>query len=132
MSEDIPWVIGLTDEEVEQLRKQKHELTQYGKEKIRQLMNRTMTETIKETLTKIKEVADEILERHKNSTVRYGGVNYADLYVEDVSYNLHLDGDETYSVLIEECSPTAYELQEYMVECLKDKLGFYVDVILEW
>ena len=85
-----------------------------------------------ETLTKIKEVADEILERHKNSTVRFDGVNYADLYVKDVSYNLHLDGEETYSVLIEECSPTAYDFCEFMVECLKDKLGFDVDVVLEW
>ena len=86
----------------------------------------------KETLTKIKEVADEILERHKNSTVRFDGVNYADLYVKDVSYNLHLDGEETYSALIEECSPTAYDFCEFMVECLKDKLGFDVDVVLEW
>ena len=39
MSEDMPWVIGLTDEEVQELRKNKQELTQYGKEKIRQLMN---------------------------------------------------------------------------------------------
>jgi hypothetical protein len=54
------------------------------------------------------------------------------LRVVDVSYNLHLDGEEDYSVLIEECSPTAYELQEYMIECLKDKLGFYVNVVLEW
>ena len=86
-----------------------------------------MTETIKKTLIKIKEVADEILKNHKNS-----GVNYGDLRVVDVSYNLHLDGEEDYSVLIEECSPTAYELQEYMIECLKDKLGFYVNVVLEW
>ena len=96
-----------------------------------------MTETIKETLTKIKEVADEILETHKNSVVkldgiRFDGINYADLYVVDVSYNLHLDGDETYSVLIEECSPTAYEFQEFMVECLKEKLDFFVNVECEW
>jgi hypothetical protein len=91
-----------------------------------------MTETIKETLLKIKEVADEILETHKNSTVRFDGINYADLYVRDVSYNLHLDGEETYGVLIEECSPTAYDFAEYMLECLKDKLGFDVDVVLEW
>lgn len=91
-----------------------------------------MIESIKETLTKIKEVADEILETHKNSTVRFDGVNYGDLYVRDVSYNLHLDGDETYSVLIEECSPTAYDFCEFMVECLKDKLGFDVNVECEW
>lgn len=88
--------------------------------------------TIKETLIKIKEVADEILETHKNSTVRFGGINYADLFVRDVSYNLHLDDEETYSVLIEECSPTAYEFQEFMLECLKDKLGFFVNVVCEW
>jgi hypothetical protein len=91
-----------------------------------------MTETIKTQLLKIKEVADEILETHKNSTEKFGGVNYGDLRVVDVSYNLHLDGEEDYSVLIEECSPTAYDFQEYMVECLKDKLGFYVNVVLEW
>jgi hypothetical protein len=91
-----------------------------------------MTETIKETLIKIKEVADEILETHKNSTVRFGGINYADLSVVDVNYNLHLDGDETFEVLIEECSPTAYEFQEFMLECLKDKLGFFVNVVCEW
>ena len=91
-----------------------------------------MTETIKSKIKTIKAVADAILKTHKKSTEKFGGVNYGDLAVVDVSYNLHLDGEETYSVLIEECSPTAYELQEYMVECLKDKLGFYVDVILEW
>ena len=91
-----------------------------------------MTETIKSKIKTIKEVADEILETHKNSTEKFGGVNYGDLRVVDVSYNLHLDGEEDYSVLIEECSPTASALQKYMIECLKDKLGFYVDVILEW
>ena len=96
-----------------------------------------MTETIKETLTKIKEVADEILERHKNSVlkldgIRFDGVNYGDLYVVDVSYNLHLDGDETYSVLIEECSPTAYDFCEFMVARIELKLGFPVNVECEW
>ena len=37
MNEDMPWV-NLTQEEVDQLRKQKHELTEYGKQKIKQLM----------------------------------------------------------------------------------------------
>ena len=90
-----------------------------------------MTE-IKETLIKIKEVADKILENHKNSTVRFDGVNYADLRVVDVSYNLHLDDEETYSVLIEECSPTAYNFQEYMVGRIELKVGFPVNVVLEW
>ena len=87
---------------------------------------------LKETLIKIKEVADEILETHKNSTIRFGGINYADLSVVDVNYNLHLDGDETFEVLIEECSLTAYEFQEFMIESLKEKLDFFVNVRTEW
>ena len=39
MNDDMPWVIGLTDEEVQELRTKKHELTEYGKQKIRELMN---------------------------------------------------------------------------------------------
>ena len=35
----MPWVIGLTDEEIQELRNSKKELTEYGKEKIRELMN---------------------------------------------------------------------------------------------
>jgi len=35
----MPWVIGLTDEEVQELRTKKQELTEYGKEKIRELVN---------------------------------------------------------------------------------------------
>ena len=45
MNEDMPWVIGLTDEEVEELRKQKHELTEYAKEKLGKLMNKEENET---------------------------------------------------------------------------------------
>ncbi len=37
MNDEMPWV-NLTQEEVEELRKQKHELTEYGKEKLRKLM----------------------------------------------------------------------------------------------
>ena len=42
MNEDMPWV-NLTQEEVDQLRKQKHELTEYGKQKIQKLMNNQET-----------------------------------------------------------------------------------------
>ena len=43
MNEDMPWVLGLTDEEVQELRSKKQELTQYGKEKLRKLMNKEPT-----------------------------------------------------------------------------------------
>lgn len=88
-----------------------------------------MTEPIKETLTKIKEVTDEILEDYHKPPKGYV---YNQYKVADVSYNLHLDGEETYSVVICEISPTATKFQEYMIECLKDKLGFYVNVECEW
>jgi hypothetical protein len=96
-----------------------------------------MNSNIKDNLFQIQEVATKALEEHKNSTERFGGVNYADLRVVDVyvKYSIH-DEDAEYGVLIEECSPTAYELQEYMVEYLKenlpDYLRNYVYVELEW
>jgi hypothetical protein len=39
MTEDMPWV-NLTQEEVEELRNKKHELTEYGKQRLRELMNK--------------------------------------------------------------------------------------------
>ena len=39
MNDDMPWV-NLTQEEVEELRNKKHELTEYGKQKLRKLMNK--------------------------------------------------------------------------------------------
>lgn len=42
-SEDMPWVLGLTDEEVQELRSKKQELTQYGKEKLRKLMTEKLS-----------------------------------------------------------------------------------------
>jgi len=40
MSDEMPWVLGLTDKEVEELRNKKHTLTQYGKQKLNEMMNR--------------------------------------------------------------------------------------------
>ncbi len=96
-----------------------------------------MNSNIKDNLFQIQEVATKALEEHKNSTERFSGVNYADLRVVDVyvKYSIH-DEDLEYGVLIEECSPTAYDFQEYMVEYLKenlpDYLRDYVYVELEW
>jgi hypothetical protein len=86
-----------------------------------------MNSNIKDNLFQIQEVANKALELHKNSTERFGGVNYADLRVVDVyvKYSIH-DEDLEYGVLIEECSPTAYELQEYMGEYLKENLPDYL------
>jgi len=43
MNEDMPWV-NLTQEEVEELRKQKYEITEYAKEKLKKLMNKEENE----------------------------------------------------------------------------------------
>ncbi len=91
----------------------------------------------KDNLFQIQEVANKALELHKNSTERFSGVNYADLRVVDVwvKYSIH-EEDLEYGVLIEECSPTAYEFQEYVGEYLKDNLpndlGWHCYVELEW
>ena len=39
--DDMPWV-NLTQEEVEELRNKKHELTEYGKQRLRELMNKDL------------------------------------------------------------------------------------------
>ncbi len=44
VNNDMPWV-NLTQEEVDDLRKKKYELTEYGKEKLRQLMKDNGSET---------------------------------------------------------------------------------------
>jgi hypothetical protein len=41
MNDDMPWV-NLTQEEVEELRNKKHELTEYGKQKLRELMDKDL------------------------------------------------------------------------------------------
>ena len=43
MNEDMPWV-NLTQEEVEELRNKKHELTEYGKQKLKELLDRQKKE----------------------------------------------------------------------------------------
>ena len=96
-----------------------------------------MNDTINKNLTLIQEVANKALELHKNSTERFGGVNYANLRVVDVwvKYSIH-EEDLEYGVLIEECSPTSYDLQDYMLEYLKDNLpnnlGWSIYVELDW
>jgi hypothetical protein len=99
-----------------------------------------MNSNIKDNLILIQEVATKALQEYISSTEpkdRFSGVNYADLEVVDVwvKYSIH-DEDLYYGVLIEECSPTAYEFQEYVGEYLKENLPDYlsgfVNVETEW
>lgn len=43
MNEDMPWV-NLTQEEVEELRNKKHTLTDYGKQRLRKLLEKQKKE----------------------------------------------------------------------------------------
>ena len=90
------------------------------------------SEGLYDIFIKIKEAAKEVLREKSLSKKMFNGVNECSLSVRDVYLTYHMDGDIEYNVLIEECSPTAYEFRKYMIECLKDKLGFYVNVECEW
>ena len=97
-----------------------------------------MNETLNKNLTLIQEVATKALEEHKETAISgFKGVNYANLRVVDVwvKYSIH-EEDLEYGVLIEECSPTAYDFQDYMLEYLKDNLsnnlGWSIYVELDW
>jgi len=63
MTFELPWVIGLTSKEVEDLRNKKRQLTQYGQEKIRKLMNKPdyqlIAKELYETLKELREVVDD-------------------------------------------------------------------------
>lgn len=89
-------------------------------------------EQVYNNFIKIKEAAKEVLREKSLSKKMFNGVNECGLSVRDVYLTYHMDGDIEYNVLIEECSPTAYEFRKYMIEGLKDKLGFYVNVECEW
>jgi hypothetical protein len=96
-----------------------------------------MNSKLKENLTLIQDVANKALELHKNSTEKFSGVNYGDLLVVDVwvKYSIHEEDSANYGVLIEECSPTAYEFQEYMIKYLYENLpdlGGCICVETEW
>ena len=47
MNDDMPWV-NLTQEEVEELRNKKHELTEYGKQKLKELMSKPIEAKVSE------------------------------------------------------------------------------------
>ena len=70
MNDDMPWV-DLTPEEIQELRSKKQELTEYGKQKIRELMDKDNTIIAKVSEEDYQKVLDaakekEVLEIAKN------------------------------------------------------------------
>ena len=61
MNEDMPWV-NLTQEEVEELRNKKHELTEYGKQRLKEMM--THEEMLEEA--ERRERSNSVLARYNN------------------------------------------------------------------
>jgi hypothetical protein len=61
MNDDMPWV-NLTQEEVEELRNKKHELTEYGKQRLREML--THEEMLEEA--ERRERSNTVLRRYNN------------------------------------------------------------------
>jgi hypothetical protein len=96
-----------------------------------------MDDKIKENLKTIQHFAVLALDNHKRSGEKFIGVNYLDLRISDVWVKYSLgDSREYYGITIEECSPSAGDLYQYMKEYLQkhlpDDLGCYVEVECEW
>jgi hypothetical protein len=74
--DDMPWV-NLTQQEVEELRNKKHELTEYGKQRLRGLMNINPTHeemleeaTRREAENKALAALDELYEKHGDAMLK--------------------------------------------------------------
>ncbi len=97
MNDDMPWVLGLTDKEVQELRSKKQELTQYGKEKLRKLMNNepTLDEMLEEAERREKEnqvldIAKNIMEENKEAFQHLAAIErkqFAEKDFEDLTTN---------------------------------------------
>jgi len=114
MNDDMPWV-NLTQEEVEELRNKKYELTEYGKKKLREMTTGELidTEKFQEELSKQK-VFDADKFEEENSKVR--SVRILDRY--NMFYNTEVSG-LTWGTHI---TP---EFQQAMaLECMLDALRY--------
>jgi len=99
MNDDMPWV-NLTQEEVNDLRSKKFELSQYGKQKLKQMMNENPT---------IDEMIDEAARRERSNRIleRY-----------NMFYNAECSG-------LSHGTPTSMEqLQCITLECMLDALRY--------
>ena len=84
MNDDMPWV-DLTLEEIQELRTKKHELTEYGKQKIRQLM--THEEMLEEAARREKEnqvleIAKNFMEEHSDAMKQLAKIEHQELAQE--------------------------------------------------
>ena len=114
MNEDMPWV-NLTQEEVDELRTKKHELTEYGKQKFKEMTTGELmdTEKFQEELSKQK-VFDADKFAVENSMVRIHRI--LDRY--NMFYNTQCSG-------LSHGTPITPEFQQAMaLECMLDALRY--------
>ena len=145
MNEDMPWVIGLTDEEVQQLRNQKQQLTQYGREKLKKLMKNYLPDddTIEEMLhTKLTDEKKEELKKMREQNIAIAKISDEDLkkvqdalkekQVLDIAKNLMEENKEAFQHLaaIERKDLIDYALEELnaIVRGGQDTREFYRSV----
>ena len=93
MNDDMPWV-DLTPEEIQELRSKKQELTEYGKQKIRELMDKDNTiiakvseEDYQKVLDaakekKVLEIAKNFIEEHSEAMKELAKIEHQELATE--------------------------------------------------
>jgi len=120
MNNDMPWV-NLTQEEVDELRNKKHELTEYGKQKLKQMM--THEEMLEEAERREKEnqvlqIAKDAMEKYDGAFKELARIERAERILERYNhfYNLECSG-------LPHGTPITPEFQQAMtLECMLDAL----------
>ena len=132
MNDDMPWV-NLTQEEVEELRTKKHELTEYGKQRLRELMNINPTheEMLEEAARREAEnkalaALDELYEKHGDAMLKLAEIEKEEWEREERSNTVLRRYNHFYN---EECSGmphgtpiTPEHMQAITLECMVDAL----------
>jgi len=134
MNEDMPWV-NLTQEEVEELRNKKHELTEYGKQRLRELMNINPTHeemldeaARREAENKALAALDELYEKHGDAMLKLAEIEKDNWEQEQREIRVLERYNQFYNT---ECSGLAHgtpitpEFQQAMaLECMLDALRY--------
>jgi hypothetical protein len=125
MNEDMPWV-NLTQEEVDELRTKKHELTEYGKQKLKELMENqepypdAMFEEAerREKENEVLQIAMDAMKKHDKAFKELARIERAERILERYNnfYNTECSG-------LTWGTPITPEFQQAMtLECMLDTL----------
>ena len=125
MNEDMPWV-NLTQEEVDELRTKKHELTEYGKQRLKELMKNqepypdAMFEEAerREKEQQVLQIAIDAMEKHDKAFKELARIERAERILERYNqfYNAECSG-------LSHGTPITPEFQQAMtLECMLDTL----------